>query len=100
MFQEGDEVKIIPADGYCPYSYTRPESKGIVVGMSDYGRVSVKWIFFPTFPHHVPTIYDVEPQYLKLTKESSKVVGKYDRIIAKMKQMEAKRKSLGYKTYG
>jgi hypothetical protein len=106
MFNIGDEVMIIEdADGYCPYSITTPGTIGIIIDFNNeedgIERVKVKWYTFTSYTFQMPQTYSVDPTYLKLTDESKATSsGKYFRIIRKMKQMEAKRKALGYKTYG
>lgn len=104
--QIGDEVEVIRYENYCPYSWTKPGSKGIVIDVrgSNNDSVTVSWHFFNSSCRDpIGSTYTVEACYLKVVSPAiilADVNKKYSKIIAKMKQMEAKRKSLGYKTYG
>lgn len=107
QFKVGDEVEIISnKDGYCPYTYTTVGSRGVITELSEYStnEVLVAWSFFanPLCSDPIGHKYTVEVEYLKLIKEvelSNPADLKYEKIIRKIKQMEAKRKELGYKTY-
>ena len=107
QFKVGDEVEIVGnRNGYCPYNYTTVGSKGVVTELSEdsTNEVVVAWYFFanPDCDDPIGHKYTVEVEYLKLIKEfklSNPADLKYEKIIRKIKQMEAKRKELGYKTY-
>jgi hypothetical protein len=104
MFKIGDEIEIIPdVVGYCPYSWTTPGSKGTIVKVGDNGfEYYIEFKFFTSDYTMAKDIFWIESEYIKLLTPAPSLKPadqKYSKIIRKMKQMEAKRKELGYKTY-
>ena len=104
MFNIEDEVIIIKdSTGYCPYSWTTVGSKGFIKKISS--NESEYLIEFYYFTSNYSTKKDsfwIDPKYIKVLAPviSNPHDLKYAKIITKMKKMEAKRKELGYKTYG
>ena len=103
MFNIGDKVIINDREDN-PYTWTRPGSLGTIVNIHSNGKyASVQWTLLTGGLQGVRT-FEVNTKFLSLVSESPVTSNpankKYQKIITKMQQMEAKRKQLGYKIYG
>ena len=100
MFKVGDEV-IVNDNARGQYMMTVPGSKGIIISISD----SVVLIEFKNlgygyggperFPFHINKVrknFDLLSKHIPLSEQDKK----YEKIIVKIRSLQAKRKAKGY----